>query len=105
MPGYPDFSREDMRDLLREIRRLASLAGPLEQFLEIRSDGMLSQRLEDIGNDLKQLWAQIETHTALTERLLETLENQEETLLRMDSLDHKVDRLTQLLEQVVRLRQ
>lgn len=104
MTGFPDLSPEDMQDLLRDMQRLASLAGPLEQFLEIRSDGMLSQRLEDIGNDLKQLWAQIQTHTALSEQLLATLESHEATLERMDSLERKVDHLTQLLKQVVRPR-
>jgi hypothetical protein len=94
-----------MQDVLRDLQRLASLAGPLEQLLEIRSDGMLSQRLEQISTDLQALWGQIETHTELAEKLMDGLEAQEEILARLDSMEQGLDRLLQVLGQAFRSRQ
>jgi hypothetical protein len=94
-----------MQELLRDLQRLAALAGPLQQFLEIRSDGMLSQRLEQISADLQALWGQIETHTDLIEKLMDGLEAREEMLARLDSMEHRLDRLLQVLGQAFRSRQ
>lgn len=105
MPDFPALSPTEMTDLLQDLRRLAALAGPLEQLLEIRADGMLSQRLEEIGNDLKLLWGQIQTHTDLAETLLAMLETREEMLARMAAMDRKLDRLLQVQQQIPRSQQ
>ena len=105
MPDFPPLSPAEMQDVLRDLQRLASLAGPLEQLLEIRSDGMLSQRLEQISTDLQALWGQIETHTELAEKLMDGLEAQEEILARLDSMEQRLDRLLQVLGQAFRSRQ
>lgn len=104
MPDFPALSPAEMQDVLRDLQRLAALAGPLQQFLEIRSDGMLSQRLEEIGTDLKMLWEQMQTHTDLAEKLMDGLEAREEVLARLDAMEHKLDRLLQLLGHAIRPR-
>ena len=104
MTDFPASSPKQMQDVLRDLQRLAALAGPLEEFLQIRSDGMLSQRLEQISADLQLLWGQIETHTGLTEQVLGTLETREELLARLDTMEHKLDRLLQVLGQAFRSR-
>lgn len=104
MPDFPALSPAEMQEVLRDLQRLATLAGPLQQFLEIRSDGMLSQRLEQISTDLQALWGQIERHTELAEKLLDGLEVREEMLVRLDAMEHKLDRLLQLLGHAIRPR-
>jgi cell fate (sporulation/competence/biofilm development) regulator YlbF (YheA/YmcA/DUF963 family) len=94
-----------MQDVLRDLQRLASLAGPLEAFLQIRSDGMLSQRLEQISKELQSLWGQMERHIQLTEQVVGTLETNEAMQARLDALDSKLDRLLRLQEPASRSRQ
>lgn len=105
MPDFPALSPAEMQDVLRDLQRLAALAGPLQQFLEIRSDGMLSERLEQISNDLQTLWGQIGRHTDLAETLLGMLETREEMLARMEAIDRKLDRLVQVQQQIPRSQQ
>lgn len=104
MPDFPALSPAEMQEVLRDLQRLAALAGPLQQFLEIRSDGMLSERLEQISNDLQALWGQIEAHTELAEKLMDGLEAREEMLARLDAMEHKLERLLQLLGHAIRPR-
>lgn len=104
MPDFPALSPAEMQDVLRDLQRLAALVGPLQQFLELRSDGMLSERLEQISNDLQALWGQIEAHTELAEKLMDGLEAREEMLARLDAMEHKLERLLQLLGHAIRPR-
>ena len=105
MTDFRALSHAEMQGVLRDLQRLASLAGPLEAFLQVRSDGMLSQRLEQISNDLQTLWGQIERHTDLTEQVLGTLETRDEMLARLDSMERKLDRLVQSQQQIPRSQQ
>lgn len=99
MSDFPTLSPSEMQDVLRDLQRLASLAGPLEAFLQIRSDGMLSQRLEQISNEMQSLWCQMTRLTQFTERLMGTLETKEAMQARLDALGSKLDRQWRLQEQ------